>query len=376
MYRIALPLLALATLTTACVEEPTEEAPASNDEILAELEALDSQEDTRDDTPLAIDGKADRASNIYHECITATFNGSTKWTYKTNFLNNTRQTIAVYVYQHDGRSTPRAFGPLFLNKIGTDLWKEPNGKMTLRLVQKGAGKSIRVYHNSVRLLASDANGWCKTVDPVQGLSSEHRHDFFYGSRSRVNGFWRFLAVGGELVDAETPYGFTFSEQHESTPAKQTVGTMGSYRRCNPISTPTYQPPVTGTRARALSLLQLALDAVDLVSQSVELYRCTQAQDHVIPTRRLYRGYLWNQRGRFTNRTRPRVSDSFLSACGTGNDTYFLEVDDGTGHRNSILCIQMFTPHTGASYMRTKGYYVGPNPSASGRETPWATFVKE
>ena len=380
----ALWLLALA-LATGCADatEPDEE-PASDEQVIAELEAL-AAASAADDTEIGdavLDGKADRASSIYHECITATYSGSTKWTYKTNFINNTRGTIEVYVYQYSG-GTARAFGPLRLNKIGTDLWKEPSGKMTARLVQKGAGKSIRVFHNSVNLLASEANGWCKTVDPLSSISLESQHDFFWSGRGILNGTWRFLAVDNQLVDAETPYGLSFEERWQNNPEKPSYGTMGSYRRCNPIATHYYTPPAgsrtptqyvrPGSRVPSVfGAIQLAFDLIGIGFQAAELYTCRNNENMLIPTTSAYTGYLWERGGDLgVFRNRPHLPASFLQACGTGDKTYFVEPANGSGGSDSVLCIQVFDTGVGEAYIRTRGVNI-----RSREQTDWAILVRD
>lgn len=355
----------------ACGEDAQDDAALVEDE-LRELESLTSDEAPEQEL-IELGGKSDLASNVFYRCVTASEQGGTRWTYQTSFVNNTRQRIQVYIYARSGSQRPNAYGPLYLNKIGTDLWKDAAGKITLRLVQKGAGKSIRVFHNSINLLASEANGWCSTVDVTRNIDPQYAHDFFYGGRLIVSGYWKFLAVNDQLIDSETAYGFSYRQAYESNPSRMTGGSMDLYRRCNPIATPTYQPVVTGANQRALNTLQGFVDAKFLIEQIIELYRCVRNRDDLlIPITRSYRAYMWNVGGDFgIIRNRPHVPSSFLSACGTSTTTLFVEVLDDQGRPATLSCMQIFSPSAQTSYMRMKAYSLN-----GGGESPWATFMKD
>ena len=249
-------LLALAFGTPGCVEDDEMVDQAAEDEqVFEELEAqIADQEIPQERVTAVLEGKADRASNIFHGCTTSTLSHGTRWSYQTNYINNARQHIQVYVTAQTGRSAPRVYGPLWLSKVSTDLWKDAQGRLTVRLVNKGGGKSIRVFHNATNLLASEANGWCRTVDPVAGFDERVRVNFSREPNSLINGRWKVFSVGNELVDTDSALGFGFQIDRARDINQIQRGTMDLYRKCSPIATATYLDSVQGLNQRALDTM--------------------------------------------------------------------------------------------------------------------------
>lgn len=99
------------------------------------------------------------ASDIYYNCGNSLpKQGSDDWSYQTSTFNNTTQNIAVTVNKNGSPVTD----PVILNKAATDTWSD-NSKLTVRLIQNGANKSVRIDHHSLNRTAPVESGGCVAI---------------------------------------------------------------------------------------------------------------------------------------------------------------------------------------------------------------------
>lgn len=291
----------------------------------------DDEMDAEDTAESAVDDKADTwggaAARVFYQCETATIRAGTQdtWRYKTSLFNNTSPSVVVWVSRESSGNVDE-FPPFVVNKIGTDTFSDR--RVTVKLVQKGAGKSIQVTHHSVGHTASAQNGWCGRVE-VPAPSGYRTHDFFYGTLSWASRTWTFVNAGSSLVNLPVSPRMTLDIPHNSNPNQPVWGTLRMSTPCSPIIDLTNPVgSIAGGTSPGAERVNGFFSALDLVLKAWRAYECVQNGG--------YEDSYLSVRAQLGASGLPAVPTAFLDGCGRSNSTMYVTYRGPSS--TSLMCV--------------------------------------
>ncbi len=351
--RLVVSLLAVALPAAGCIE----------------AESGDSQAGESD----RADSWGGSAGGNFYDCSTEIRDARTgkTWRYDTSWFNNTIDKHRIWVSQNDG-TTITGYPPLELRKLGTDTWQDPQGKVTLKLQQNGANKTIVVTHHSIGLVTAASRGSCEQVAP--SLDGAELHSFFYGGRSVLDGKWRAIAAAGEPVASEPHVSFEFDmAQPPSDPYKDSIGFITFQRRCDFVTHSDLMTAGSSMTPSAplgrLGNVGTILGFKFLVTQLIELGRCALDDDGWIDQTLTAQFMLFGK-----NNAKRYASQKLVAACGQGADSLYMVVQAaGSYNPQAVACMSILRrPGDNNTYLRIKAASAEWNADPSA----WITFIRE
>ena len=334
--------------TTACIV---------GDETDTEIET----ESESADVGTKADAWGGAAARVFYQCQTATIRAGTQdtWRYKTSLFNNTVPSVIVWVSRESGQTIDE-YPPLVANKIWTDTFS--SGRVTVKLVQKGAGKSIDVTHHTLGQTASSQNGWCSRVD-VPASTGYALHDFYYSTMSWASRTWTFVNAGTALVNLPVSPQMTLHIPFNSNPSQAVWGSLRMATPCSPIidlSGP--EGSIAGGTSPGAERVKGFFAAIDLVTKAWRAYECAQNggyEDSYLP--------VYAQLGASGL---PGVPSTFLDSCGRGRSTMYLTYRGPSS--TSLMCVIGYKGLSGnRDYLRVRAIN-----ATTVRMSDWMTVVAQ